>query len=104
MNSRAPLVLTLGEPAGIGPDLCVMLAGIADGTAAQYIPQALGAGILLMSLITDYEFSLAKLVPMPVHLGVDTGGLRSSYLGPPESVRGGAQMAAVGRKPDSPRN
>ena len=50
------------------------LLGFADGTAAQYIPQALGAGILLMSLITDYEFSLAKLVPMPVHLGVDVAG------------------------------
>jgi SPW repeat len=50
------------------------LFGFADGTAAQYIPQALGAGILLMSLITDYEFSLAKLVPMPVHLGVDVAG------------------------------
>ena len=46
----------------------------ADGTAAQYIPQALGAGILLMSLVTDYELSLAKLVPMPVHLGVDAAG------------------------------
>ena len=50
------------------------LLGFADGTVAQYIPQALGAGILLMSLITDYEFSLAKLVPMPVHLGVDVAG------------------------------
>jgi SPW repeat-containing protein len=50
------------------------LFGFADGTAAQYIPQALGAGILLMSLITDYEFSLAKLIPMPVHLGVDVAG------------------------------
>jgi hypothetical protein len=50
------------------------LFGFADGTAAQYVPQAIGAGILLMSLVTDYELSLAKLVPMPVHLGVDVAG------------------------------
>ncbi len=32
MNTPAPLVLTAGEPAGIGPDLCVMLAQMAfDG-------------------------------------------------------------------------
>jgi len=50
------------------------LFGFADGTAAQYLPQAIGAGILLISLVTDYELSLAKLVPMPVHLGVDVAG------------------------------
>ena len=27
-----------------------------------------------MSLITDYELSLTKLIPMPVHLGVDAAG------------------------------
>ena len=61
-----------------GSGLLLLLApyifDFADGTAAQYIPQALGAGILLMSLITDYELSLAKLIPMPVHLGVDAAG------------------------------
>ena len=50
------------------------LFGFADGTAAQYVPQALGAGILLMSLITDYELSFARLIPVPVHLMVDVGG------------------------------
>jgi hypothetical protein len=49
------------------------LFGFADGTSAQDIPQVLGAGILLMSLITD-ELSLTKLIPMPVHLGVDAAG------------------------------
>ncbi|CAO4153216.1 SPW repeat domain-containing protein [Methylorubrum extorquens] len=47
------------------------LLGFADGTAAQYVPQALGLATLLMSLVTDYELSIAKLVPMPIHLGVD---------------------------------
>ena len=61
-----------------GSGLLLILApyifDFADGTAAQYVPQAIGAGILLMSLVTDYELSLAKLVPMPVHLGVDVAG------------------------------
>ena len=61
-----------------GSGLLLLLApyifDFADDTAAQYVPQAIGAGILLMSLVTDYELSLAKLVPMPVHLGVDVAG------------------------------
>jgi hypothetical protein len=47
------------------------LLGFADSTAAQYVPQALGLATLLMSLVTDYELSIAKLVPMPIHLSVD---------------------------------
>ncbi|GJD66691.1 SPW repeat domain-containing protein [Methylobacterium frigidaeris] len=47
------------------------LLGFADGTAAQFIMQAVGAAVLLMSLCTDYEFSAVKLVPLPVHLGID---------------------------------
>ena len=50
------------------------LFGFADGRAAQYVPQLLGAGILVMSLVTDYELSLARLIPMPLHLGVDIAG------------------------------
>jgi hypothetical protein len=34
----------------------------------------LGAGIIIMALITDFELSLANLIPMPVHLGVDAAG------------------------------
>ena len=47
------------------------LLGFADGTAAQYVPQALGLATLLMSLVTDYELSIAQLIPMSIHLGVD---------------------------------
>jgi hypothetical protein len=61
-----------------GSGLLLLLApyifNFADGTAAQYVPQAIGAGVLLMSLVTDYELSLAKLVPMPAHLAVDVAG------------------------------
>ena len=50
------------------------LLGFANGGAAQYVPQVLGLAIIGMSLITDYELSLARLVPMPVHLGIDMLG------------------------------
>jgi len=50
------------------------LFGFADGTAAQYVPQVLGAGILIMSLVTDYELSVARLIPVPLHLMVDVAG------------------------------
>ena len=41
------------------------------GGAAQYIPMILGAGIIGLSLVTDYELSIAKLIPMPMHLAGD---------------------------------
>ncbi len=48
--------------------------GFANGGAAQWVPMILGAAILVMSLMTDYELSLAKLIPLPLHLGVDAAG------------------------------
>lgn len=50
------------------------LFGFADGSIAQWLPQALGAMIIVMSLITDYELSVAKVLPLGVHLGVDIAG------------------------------
>ena len=50
------------------------LFGFADGGAAQWLPQILGAMIIVMSLITDYELSAAKVIPLSVHLGVDMAG------------------------------
>lgn len=47
--------------------------GFADGTAAQFVPQALGVLTILASLVTDYELSFAKIIPMPVHLALDIG-------------------------------
>ena len=50
--------------------------GFADGGAAQWVPIILGAAILIMSIMTDYELSLAKVIPMPLHLAMDAiGGL-----------------------------
>jgi SPW repeat len=48
--------------------------GFADNTAAQWVPMILGAAILIMALFTDFELSLANLIPMPLHLGVDIAG------------------------------
>lgn len=47
------------------------LFDFANGSFAQWIPMIVGSTILLVSLITDYEFSIAKLVPMRTHLALD---------------------------------
>jgi hypothetical protein len=47
------------------------LLGFADGSAAQWVPMVLGAATLVYSLFTNYELSIARLIPMPVHLGLD---------------------------------
>lgn len=49
------------------------LFGFADGTAAQWVPTIIGLMILGQSLITQYELSVAKLIPMPMHLMLDAG-------------------------------
>jgi hypothetical protein len=50
------------------------LFGFADGTAAQWMPVLLGAGIVSMNMITDYEPALMRIVPVPLHLGIDAAG------------------------------
>jgi hypothetical protein len=54
--------------------LAPYLFGFSTGGFEQWIPQLLGLAILGMSLITRYELSLAKIIPLPVHLGVDFAG------------------------------
>lgn len=39
--------------------------------AATAIPVILGAGVIVYSLITDYEMGLLKIVSMPTHLTID---------------------------------
>lgn len=48
--------------------------GFADGAAAQWVPAILGIVILGMALMTDFEVSVVRLIPMPVHLGIDVAG------------------------------
>ncbi len=50
------------------------LLGFADGTAAQWVPIALGSGVLVYSLLTRYELGVMRLIPMPLHLMLDAGG------------------------------
>lgn len=46
-----------------------------DG-ASTYVPVILGIGIIIYSLVTDYEFGVARLISVPTHLGIDiVGGL-----------------------------
>ena len=50
------------------------LLGFATGGAEQWVPTILGLAIIGMSLMTDYELSIARVIPMPMHLGVDVLG------------------------------
>jgi hypothetical protein len=39
--------------------------------SAKWVTVVLGVVVLMTSLLTAYELSLAKLIPMPAHLGAD---------------------------------
>ena len=54
--------------------LAPYLFGFASGGVEQLLPQILGLAILGMSLITRYELSVAKIIPLGVHLAVDFAG------------------------------
>ena len=47
------------------------LFGFAYGTAAQWVPQLLGVVAIGGALMTDYELGVMRVIPMPVHLGID---------------------------------
>ena len=50
------------------------LLGFADGGPEQWVPVILGAGVIIYSLLTNYELGVAKVIPMPVHLWIDVAG------------------------------
>ncbi len=58
---------------GVGLILIIApyLFGFANGGIEQWLPMIIGAATIVMSLITRYELSIAKLIPLNVHLGVD---------------------------------
>lgn len=45
--------------------------GLAADNAATYVPVVLGFGLIVYSLLTNYELSLAGLIPMRAHLALD---------------------------------
>ncbi len=47
------------------------LLGFANGGPEQWVPQVVGVLTIVVSLITAYEISIAKLVPFNVHLILD---------------------------------
>ena len=47
------------------------ILNFANGGPEQWVPQVLGGLILLMSLVTSYELSIAKLIPYRAHLVLD---------------------------------
>ena len=50
--------------------------GFSGGGAPQWTFWLLGFGIIGLALLTDFEVGIVRLIPMPVHLGIDVlGGL-----------------------------
>jgi len=47
------------------------LLGYADVSAATWTAVVFGLGAILYSAVTDYELGLVRLIPMPLHLGLD---------------------------------
>ncbi len=65
----------LDYPTGLLLIASPLVFGFGDaGAAAVAIPVVLGVMVLMQSLITNYEFSLLNLLPLPVHLATDVLG------------------------------
>ena len=45
-----------------------------DDDAAIWVPVILGAGVILYSLLTDYELGVVRTIPMTTHLTLDVLG------------------------------
>lgn len=56
---------------GIVLILAPYVFGFSDGTAAQYVPQALGLAAIVYSLFTNYELGWRPVLSMPAHLSLD---------------------------------
>lgn len=48
--------------------------GFAQGGAETWVPVVLGAGIIVYSLMTDYELGVARVINMETHLILDLAG------------------------------
>ncbi|HEX2253079.1 MAG TPA: SPW repeat protein [Thermoanaerobaculia bacterium] len=50
------------------------LLGFTRGGAETWVPVILGAGVIVYSLMTDYELGVAPVISMPAHLWLDVLG------------------------------
>lgn len=57
---------------GLALLMAPFVLNFADNGPAQWVAMILGSAILIMSLMTDYDLSLARVIPLRFHLGVDT--------------------------------
>jgi len=48
--------------------------GFAGRGAETWLPVVLGGGVIGYSLLTDYEWGLRRVIPVPNHLLLDLGG------------------------------
>ena len=57
------------------------LFGFADGGVLQWASILAGAGTLVVSLLTDYELGLRRIISVPTHLALDVvSGLFLAWL------------------------
>lgn len=62
----------LDYPAGVVLIAAPWIFGFSDvGGAAVAVPIIIGIAAILQSLMTDYELSIADVLPLPMHLTVD---------------------------------
>src|SRR4051812_26315344 len=63
---------TLDYPLGVVLILSPWIFGFSDvGGAAKTIPIVIGVLAIVQSLITDWELSIADVIPLPMHLMTD---------------------------------
>jgi hypothetical protein len=61
----------LDYPAGLLLIVSPWLFGFSDEGTAATIPVVIGVLVLLQSLVTDYELSVANVLPLKMHLSLD---------------------------------
>ncbi|MEX0928471.1 MAG: SPW repeat protein, partial [Balneolales bacterium] len=54
--------------------LAPWLLGFAAGGAETWVPVIIGAGVILYSMLTDYEMGISRQISMDTHLTLDAIG------------------------------
>lgn len=47
------------------------LFGFADGETSSWVHLVIGGGIILAAAMTNFEYGVVRMIPMPVHLMLD---------------------------------